>query len=192
MTQTTLLIDIDKCIRCHACEVACKVEHGLQFGPRPIRVLTIGPREIDGNLHLDFVPVLCLHCEEPYCARFCSTGAIYKTSEGSVLIDENKCTGCGSCTYGCPYGAMNFDQETKKAVKCDLCQHRLNAGLEPSCVQHCIGGALQSMSTNQVQDLTEGKHRAFIGKVCYASQKWKITIPSGLDFFIGLQKPSRR
>ena len=177
MNQTTLLIDIDKCIRCYACEVACKEEHDLPAGPRPIRVCTIGPREIGGNLYLDFIPVVCLHCEEPYCVYFCPAGAINKASEDIVLIDENKCTGCRLCVYGCPFGTMNFNQETQKAVKCDFCQDRLKAGLEPSCVQHCIGGALQLVSTDELQKLTEGKHEASIGKVCYATHKWKLTIP---------------
>lgn len=143
MSERTMLIDIDRCMRCYACEVACKQENELPAGPRWCRVVTIEPRKIKDQLHMDFVPTMCAQCQEPICSQSCPVNAIRKRADGIVLVDEGRCTGCKLCVYSCPYGAMQFNQEKDKAGKCNLCANRIDSGLEPSCVQHCIGGALQ-------------------------------------------------
>ena len=66
--KINLVIDLDRCWGCKACEVACKQELELGAGPRPMLVEAIGPRQIEDQLHWDFVPVLCLsliHISEP-------------------------------------------------------------------------------------------------------------------------------
>ncbi|MGB9920631.1 MAG: 4Fe-4S dicluster domain-containing protein [Moorellales bacterium] len=117
-----------ECCGCHACELACKQEHGLNTGPRLIRVLEASPR---------FLPVYCRQCPDPPCAQPCPTGAIYRHSSGVVLIAEERCTGCGACVEACPYGAMQLDLAHNRAVKCDLCLHRLGNGGPPACVRVC-------------------------------------------------------
>ena len=138
----SLFVDLDRCIGCYACEVACKQEHGLPAGPRWIRVVRDGPRETAGGLQLDFYPRMCRHCEEPPCAEVCPERAISKGASGLVTIDPGLCTGCGACVEGCPFGLMAFDREAGKASKCDLCGERIGQGLEPSCVACCPGKAL--------------------------------------------------
>lgn len=39
--------------------------------------------------------------------------------------------GCKVCTIACPFGAVNYDKETKTVVKCDLC------GGDPKCAEAC-------------------------------------------------------
>ncbi len=172
-----LLIDIDKCVGCYSCEVACKQENELPLASRWCQVFSRGPREVDGQLHLDFIPVVCLHCDDPICAYFCNFGAITKGEDGLVRIGEDKCTGCGLCVYGCPYGAIFFDQEKGIAGKCSLCISRTDYGLEPSCVQHCTGGALQYVTDDELETITRGMHVAKFGKVAYTSSKWKLLQP---------------
>ena len=174
MSDKLLLIDTDKCIRCYACEIACKEENGFPVGPRARRVITVGPRKIGGELHMDFAPAMCVHCDDPVCAYFCPLDAITKREDGIVVINEEKCNGCKRCVYGCPYGVMCYNPQKEVAVKCSLCIDRIDYGLEPSCVQHCIGGALQFVTPEELENITEGAHKVRMGKVCYSSSKWAL------------------
>jgi len=69
--------------------------------------------------------------------KACPTGAIgISENKGTVLIDKEKCNGCASCREACPYGMIRFDEEQKKAFKCDLC------GGHPQCLKGCPVNAL--------------------------------------------------
>ena len=138
----SMLVDLDRCIGCYACEVACKQEHDIPVGPRWIRVVQNGPREVAGGLQLDYYPQMCKHCEYPDCAEVCAEEAIVRGEDGIVSIDPDRCTGCEACVPACPYGLMEFDRDAEKASKCDLCAARMQEGLEPSCVACCPGKAL--------------------------------------------------
>jgi NADPH-dependent glutamate synthase beta subunit-like oxidoreductase len=86
MGKMTLVFNERNCSGCHACEVACKQEHGLGVGPRLVRVLERAPF---------FKPLYCHHCEEAPCVVACPESAITRDPRsGVVLLDENKCTGC--------------------------------------------------------------------------------------------------
>ena len=176
MSQRILLIDLDNCVRCHACEVACRQEHDLTAaaGCRWCQVMTVGPRRVEGELHMDFVPMVCFHCEDPLCAEVCPSGAIGKEEGGRVAIDGETCSGCRLCVSACPYGRMSFNEDTDTAGHCDLCIERVEAGLAPACVQHCIGGALQFVSHRDLPGITAGLHTSLMGKICYASSKWRL------------------
>ena len=76
-------------------------------------------------------------------------GATYKRPDGLILFDNSLCVGCGKCIEACPYGARNWDKsllsgkdKTKNAItKCTLCQHRIDKGVAPSCINICPGRA---------------------------------------------------
>ncbi len=175
--QRIMVIDLDNCVRCYACEVACRQEHDLSVETRSrwCQIMTIEPRKISGHLHMDFIPVICLHCDDPMCASVCPVAAISKEEDGSVVIDAAVCTGCKLCVYACPYGRMFYNEISATAGHCDLCAGRVLAGLEPSCVQHCIGGALHFVTQDEMISITKGQHTLQIGKVCYTSSKWHLT-----------------
>ena len=89
-------------------------------------------------------PRSCLHCETPACVTVCPTGASYKRGEdGIVLVDEDKCIGCGLCAWACPYGAREMSPVDGVMKKCTLCVDRIynenlpEAEREPACVQVC-------------------------------------------------------
>lgn len=142
MEKKSLLVDMDLCYGCFSCEVACKQEHGLAAGPSFITVHQVGPTRIGGKLIMDFVPMACKHCGKPACIEACPEDAIYKRSDGIVLVTEEKCTGCQLCIEACPLGALQFIREKNIVQKCDLCVDRTDRGRLPACVHHCPTEAL--------------------------------------------------
>ena len=89
-------------------------------------------------------PKSCLHCEEPPCVPVCPTGASYKRKEdGIVLVDSDKCIGCKYCSWACPYGAREYDEDRGVMTKCTLCVDRIYdeqipvAQRRPACVNAC-------------------------------------------------------
>jgi Fe-S-cluster-containing dehydrogenase component len=91
-----------------------------------------------------YFPRSCLHCEEPACVTVCPTGASYKRAEdGIVLVNPDTCIGCKLCSWACPYGAREFDEDAGVMKKCTLCIDRIyNTNIPeedrvPACVSTC-------------------------------------------------------
>ena len=143
MANKSLLVDIDLCVGCFACVVACKQEHNLPSGVQRIRIVQEGPMKVDSKLTMRFVPIYCQHCESPPCIESCPVGAISKRLDGIVLFDKRLCNGCKSCIEVCPFKAIQYDPEKNIADACDLCIERIKEGLEPSCVLVCPTGSLK-------------------------------------------------
>ena len=122
MGKMSLVFFKDDCMGCHACEVACKQEHGLGVGPRLVRVIERAP---------SFIPIYCHHCAKAPCKDACPIEAITRNERGIVLIDKELCIGCKECMGACPFGAMQFDDDQEIAIKCDLCASRLFVVFEP-------------------------------------------------------------
>jgi len=150
--KRALLADTDLCIGCFACEVACKQEHNLPVGVRWMEIVQEGPTEVNGRLVMAFIPTHCMHCGKPPCKEACPTNAIYQRSDGVVLIDQEKCIGCGACIEACPFGAPQYMEEKNIVQKCDLCVERTDQELLPACVQHCPTGALIFGTPNLLAD----------------------------------------
>lgn len=127
-----LYADLNRCIYCRACEVACEREH---FGISRMYVTLIEERLAS--------PVSCRHCERSPCVQVCPTDAIERTDEGAVLIHWMKCIGCRRCEIVCPFGVIELDTLERIVAKCDLCIHRLQEGREPACVATCPSRALR-------------------------------------------------
>jgi len=146
--QYNLIFDERRCIGCRTCVIACKVENRLE-GSSWMRVVTCGSAMAEGpagtypGLSLSWKPDTCRHCPDPPCREACPAGAIGKRSDGIVLIDREKCTGCRICADACPCDAIRFDSAGGYAEKCTLCSHRIDEGLAPFCVKECICGAVR-------------------------------------------------
>ena len=150
MNRRAILVDIDLCYGCFACEVACKQEHNLPVGLHWIRVHKIGPKKVDGKLQMDFYPMHCMHCSKPPCIDACHESAITQRADGIVLISEEQCIGCLKCTEVCPFGAIECYPDSGLAGKCNLCVGRIEQGKLPACVYHCPTGALQFGEPNEL------------------------------------------
>ena len=139
--QYGMVIDVRRCIGCHACSVACKSEFDVPIGETRSWVEYV-EKGVYPNVSRSFLPRLCNHCSEPPCVYVCPTNATYKRKEdGIVVVDQGLCIGCKYCIQACPYDARFLNPITGWADKCDFCAHRVAKSLEPSCVSTCVGGA---------------------------------------------------
>lgn len=127
-----LYADLNRCIYCHACEVACEREH---HGISRMYVTLIEDQLAS--------PVSCRHCEKHPCIEVCPTDAIEVSDAGSVFIQWMECVGCKRCEIVCPFGVIELDALDKVVRKCDLCVHRLEEDLAPACVATCPSRALR-------------------------------------------------
>lgn len=103
-----MVIDLEKCIGCSACTIACKAENRLPPGVvyRPVIEEEIGEYP---NVSRRWLPRPCMQCDDPPCTDVCPVNATWKREDGIVVIDYNKCIGCRYCLTACPYGARYFD-----------------------------------------------------------------------------------
>jgi Fe-S-cluster-containing dehydrogenase component len=152
-----MVMDLKRCIGCHTCVVACKSEHNT---PARVFQTLVLDREIGvfPETNRVFIPVLCNQCAEPACVEVCPKEATFIREDGVVMIDFERCIGCGSCVEHCPYQARSLVQDNRTlfpdgrtvfekpvheripkrvAVKCDFCFHRLDRGGTPACVEAC-------------------------------------------------------
>lgn len=158
MPRYGMVIDLSRCVGCHACAMACKAENGTPPGVWWNKVLT-GEMGKFPNTRIIYTPTLCMHCQNAPCVDACPTGASDKRPDGIVAVDYDKCMGCRYCEIACPYGARTFVEAIKPyypkfgftpyeqmmykkhqegvVEKCNFCLERVEKGEEPACVQTC-------------------------------------------------------
>jgi formate dehydrogenase iron-sulfur subunit len=159
-----ILFDAFKCTGCRGCQVACKQWNDLEAEEthntgsyqNPPRLsaqtwLLMRFNEVERNgdeLAWAFGRWACMHCVHPACVSACPVAALYKTPEGPVLWDQERCIGCRYCMIACPFEVPTFEWdkglfEGARIQKCNLCADRVGSGLPPACVQTCPTGALK-------------------------------------------------
>ena len=155
-----LLYDSTLCIGCKMCVGACRTAHKLPDVP-----LKPGePEELNGHTinvikkyaygtgktkdsatdGYAFMKRQCLHCADPSCVSICPNSAMHKDPvTGIVTHDPDACMGCRYCSYGCPFGAPQFDldQVYGRINKCDMCVDLQRTGGIPACADVCPTGA---------------------------------------------------
>lgn len=153
--QLGFYFDASACNGCKACVIACKSKNQLPVGINYRKVLQYGggswvPDSRDRNFMLPnnvFVyslSIACMHCADPLCVEACPAGALQKREEdGIVLCEVDRCIGCQYCSWACPYGAPQFDEESGKLAKCDLCADLIDQGEQPFCAAACVMRALE-------------------------------------------------
>ena len=164
MPQKNLFVDLEYCIGCRACEVACKQENNIPVGIKWINVVKVGPRMVDDKLRMDFIPMRCRHCAKAPCIDACPEKAITKRSDGIVLINPEPCTGCMACAEACPFSAIQLNPQKQVAEMCTLCVHRLDAGLEPVCVRICPSKCMYFGDINELVGIVQAKEAKHVGE----------------------------
>lgn len=136
MTRLGFVLDSDNCIGCHACTVACKSEHDVPLGVNRTWVKYIETGTFP-DVARKFSVMRCNQCDDAPCMTICPTNALFRADNGVVDFQDDNCIGCKSCMNACPYDALYINPETNTAHKCNMCNHRLEVGLEPSCQVVC-------------------------------------------------------
>ena len=137
------VIDQDRCIGCHACTVACKDEHDVPVGVNRTWVKYIEKGAFPATSR-HFAVLRCNHCDDAPCIEICPTVALYRSPNGIVDFDNERCIGCKSCMQACPYDALYIDPDHNTAAKCNFCAHRVELGLQPACEVVCPTQAIMS------------------------------------------------
>ena len=152
-----IAVHLDRCTGCKTCELYCATERGsnaktllqaVQETPLPqARVRVEGSNEVP-------VAIQCRQCLQAPCLDSCLTGALNRDAEsGIVVIQENICIGCWTCTLFCPYGVIYPWPERKIALKCDRCLY-----MEvPVCVDVCPTEALAVVDVSQYEEFVRCK-----------------------------------
>ena len=172
--EMAMLHDVARCSACRACMVACKQWHNLpadfstpfegqyqshkDLTSTTYNLIKMQERVDDkGKFHWDFIKFQCMHCQDPACMKGCPEGAISRLDSGAVVIDEDKCVGCGYCTTNCPFNVPRVDPDRNKSTKCDLCYDRIEKGMVPSCAKTCTAQAIEFGTIAEMRDLARSR-----------------------------------
>ena len=142
MARNCIVVNIDRCTGCYACQVACKMQNEVALGLAWNKVKVVGPVGEYPNMVRYPLPTMCQECENAPCLEVCPTGATYRDEEtGVILIDSEQCIGCQACMQACPYGQRCYNEQTGVVEKCNLCHDLTAKGELPACVKSCSAGA---------------------------------------------------
>jgi len=160
-----VLVDTTRCIGCRACEVACGQANGMlvpdvekDAALEKERTTSEKQWTVVNRYKTEkgevFVKKQCMHCWQPACTAACLTNAMFKTKEGPVIWNADKCMGCRYCMISCPYNIPKFEYNewNPDIQKCTMCYGRLQEGKQPACVEACPADALMF---GQKRDLME-------------------------------------
>ena len=150
----------DRCTGCKTCELYCATERGssgktlltaVQESPTPQARLRV---EGAGGASL---PVQCRHCLHAPCLDACISGALTRDPESNmVVVRQDRCIACWTCTMFCPYGVIFPWPERGFALKCDRCTYMEH----PVCVDVCPTQALKLIDTDNIDGINQEKRRA--------------------------------
>ncbi len=130
-----MAIEVNKCVGCADCVVACQIENNVPMGYSRDWIM----EHVTGTypvLNMHFESQRCNHCDDTPCVRTCPTGASHVIEGGIVKVAQDDCIGCGACIEACPYDARYFHPDGY-VDKCTFCDHRVEEGLDPACVSVC-------------------------------------------------------
>jgi anaerobic dimethyl sulfoxide reductase subunit B (iron-sulfur subunit) len=164
--QHGFYFDSDLCVKCHACEIACKTWNEVEVGPRWREVVKVESGTFPDVKAMN-VSMACMHCGDAPCRHACPVGAITKRAEdGIVVVDQSVCIGCGFCAWACPFNAPQLTAGAGKMEKCNFCQtpdKERPLDMPRACEEVCPTGAIKSGSMAELAHQNREKVAAKLG-----------------------------
>ena len=153
MARYGMVIDTTRCTACYNCFLACRDEFcGNDYPPYSVAQPWTGhfwmrviekERGTYPKVKMNYIPLLCMHCDEAPCIAAAPNGEVYKRPDGIVIIDPEKARGNKDLLKSCPYRIIYWNAEHNVPQKCTFCAHLLDSGVkEPRCVEVCPAEAL--------------------------------------------------
>jgi Fe-S-cluster-containing dehydrogenase component len=171
-----LFIDPSRCIGCQACVHACS-ECDTHRGEPMIHL-----EYVDREASPQTTPVVCMHCEDPACAKVCPADAIKKTPDGIVQSAlKPRCIGCSNCVLACPFGVPKYVARIDQMMKCDMCYDRTSVGKKPMCASVCPSGAIAFGTKAEMEALRrERTTNVFVFGPQVVKTRVQLMVPPGL------------
>ncbi|MHA7131498.1 4Fe-4S dicluster domain-containing protein [Algoriphagus namhaensis] len=146
--QQEFFVDMQRCIGCHACEMACaECETNGQESMIHIHY-------VERAASVQTTVQVCMHCEDPVCANVCPADAITKDDFGVVhTANTSRCIGCSNCVLACPFGVPKKEEKAELMMKCNMCYDRTSAGKKPMCATVCPSQALFYGTREEIEKL---------------------------------------
>lgn len=163
-----MVLDLARCDGCGKCTEACNKMHLIPPDRQWIPVLVMRDNASAGPYYF---PRPCFHCDQPPCTKVCPVNATYKTQDGTVLVDNERCIGCRFCIAGCPYSVRVFNwgrppnapeaqargynpewgypRRIGTVEKCDFCPDHGAVGELPACSSGCPMGVIYYGDENE-------------------------------------------
>lgn len=139
MEHKFLIADPQKCNGCGVCQLVCSASKDKAFNNKLSRIKMV---KIEPMVD---IALACRLCENPPCVRCCTPEALkQEENSGVILVNQEKCNGCGWCIVACDYGVITYDPNRKTVLICDLCEG------DPLCVDYCVQEALKLTTLNEI------------------------------------------
>jgi Fe-S-cluster-containing dehydrogenase component len=146
VSDLAFFIDYSRCIGCRACVQACE-ECDTHRGRSMIHLEVIARAD-----SVQTAPQVCMHCEDPICARVCPADAIKQTPDGVTQSSlKPRCIGCSNCVLACPFGVPKYEASIDQMMKCDYCYDRTSIGKKPMCATVCPSQALAFTTRAEIE-----------------------------------------
>jgi len=174
---TRIFPDVEACIDCGGCVVACKRTWDVPRDEQRISISTmLEGQEAAAGLNANSaealsqgespgetsIPMQCYHCENAPCVSVCPTDSLISMEDGFVDVRDDLCVGCQYCLSACPFGAPQFPESDEGAAKlfgnggtmdkCTMCEERQDVGKGPACAEECSTDAILVGSAGEIAD----------------------------------------
>jgi len=148
-----MVINSGECIGCYNCFLTCQDEfcgnaYESYAAAAPMQghnwmSITDVERGQYPRVKVSYIPKTCMHCDDASCIKAAENNAVYRRSDGIVVIDPVKARGQKHLVNACPYRVIEWNEEAQVPQKCNMCAHALDKGeKEPRCIESCPTNAM--------------------------------------------------